>query len=148
VAGLLAKGAGDPVRGRSFVVKNCLNCHQLFGEGEKLAPDLTAVDRKNLDVLLQNIVDPSGIIREGYQQYIVATVDGRILSGLLVENSGGKVTVLDAKGVRTPLRESDVESTRRADSSLMPEGLIDTLNDQELRDFFAYLRSEPGQAAR
>ena len=55
--------------------------------------------------------------------------------------------MLDAKGVRTPLGENEVESTRRADTSLMPEGLLDTLNDQELRDFFAYLRSEPGQAA-
>ena len=146
IAGLLAKGKGDADRGKALVVKNCLNCHQLFGEGERISPDLTAVDRKNLDVLLQNIVDPSAIIREGYQQYVVATTDGRVLSGLLVENSGGKVTVLDAKGVRTPLRESDVETTRRADSSLMPEGLLDVLNDQELRDFFAYLRSEPGQA--
>ena len=88
IAGLLAKGAGDAARGKSLVVKNCLNCHQLFGEGEKFGPDLTAVDRKNLDVLLQNVVDPSSIIREGYQQYVVATVDGRLLSGLLVENSG------------------------------------------------------------
>jgi putative heme-binding domain-containing protein len=146
IAGLLAKGKGDADRGKPLVTKHCLNCHQLFGEGERISPDLTAVDRKNLDVLLQNIVDPSAIIREGYQQYVVATTDGRVLSGLLVENSGGKVTVLDAKGVRTPLRESDVETTRRADSSLMPEGLLDVLNDQELRDFFAYLRSEPGQA--
>ena len=148
IAGLLAKGTGDPARGKSLVTKNCLNCHQLFGEGEKIAPDLTAVDRKNLDVLLQNVVDPSSIIREGYQQYVVATIDGRILSGLLVENSGGKVTVLDAKGVRTPLRENEVETIQRADTSLMPEGLLDTLNDQELRDLFAYLRSEPGQATR
>jgi putative heme-binding domain-containing protein len=144
IAQLLAKGPGDSARGKSLVVKNCLNCHQLFGEGEKLAPDLTVVDRKNLDVLLQNVVDPSGIIREGYQQYVLATTDGRVLAGLLAENSGGKVTVLDAKGVRTPLRENEVESIRRADTSIMPEGILDTLSDQELRDFFAYLRAEPG----
>jgi putative heme-binding domain-containing protein len=148
IARLLAKGTGDLARGKPLVQKNCLNCHQLFGEGEKIAPDLTAVDRRNLDVLLQNIVDPSGIIREGYQQYVVATTDGRILAGLLAENSGGKVTVLDAKGVRTPLRENEVDAIKRADTSLMPEGILDTFNDQELRDFFAYLRSEPGRAAR
>ncbi len=59
------------------------------------------MDRKNLDVLIRNVVDPGGVIREGYQQYVVATVDGRVLSGLLAENGAGKVTVLDAKGVRT-----------------------------------------------
>jgi hypothetical protein len=52
--------------------------------------------------------------------------------------------VLDAKGVRTPLSTKDVESMRRSDTSLMPEGLLDTLSDDELRDFFAYLRVEPG----
>ena len=145
VSQILAKGPGDAARGKPLVAKHCLNCHQLFGEGEKIGPDLTAVDRKNLDVLLQNVVDPSAIIREGYQQYVVATVDGRVLSGLLAENSGGKVTVLDAKGVRTPLREKEVESMTRADTSLMPEGILDPLSDQELRDVFAYLRSEPGQ---
>ena len=76
----------------------------------------------------------------------MATVDGRVLSGLLAENSGGKVTVLDAKGVRTPLRENEVETIKRADTSLMPEGLLDSSHDQELRDVFAYLRSEPAQA--
>jgi putative membrane-bound dehydrogenase-like protein len=148
VSQILAAGKGDPARGKPLVAKVCLNCHQLFGEGEKIGPDLTAVDRKNLDVLLPNVIDPGAVIREGYQQYVVATADGRVLSGLLAENSGGKVTVLDAKGVRTTLREGEAESVSRADASLMPEGILDPLSDQELRDLFAYLRSEPGQTAR
>src|SRR5262249_35004132 len=131
-----------------LVVKTCLNCHQLFREGEKIGPDLTSVDRQNLNVLLPNVIDPSAVIREGYQQYNVATVDGRILSGLLAENSGGKVTVLDAKGVRTPLRETEVAATTASDASLMPEGLLDPFSDQELRDLFAYLRSELGSSQR
>jgi putative heme-binding domain-containing protein len=96
--------------------------------------------------MLPNVVDPGGIIREGFQQYVVATVDGRVLTGILAENSGGKVTVLDAKGVRTPLGEKEVESIQRVDTSLMPEGLLDPLADQEIRDLFAYLRSEPGSS--
>jgi putative heme-binding domain-containing protein len=94
------------------------------------------------------VIDPSAVIREGYQQYNVATGDGRVLSGLLAENSGGKVTVLDAKGVRTPLRETEVAAITSSDASLMPEGLLDTFSDQELRDLFAYLRSEPGSSQR
>lgn len=143
VTQILAKGPGDAARGRPLVKQHCLNCHQLFGEGEKIGPDLTPVDRKNLEVLLPNVVDPSGVIREGFQQYNVATVDGRVLSGLLAESNAEKVTVLDAKGVRTPLRQSEVEDMKRADSSLMPEAILDPLSDQELRDVFAYLRSDP-----
>ena len=55
------------------------------------------------------------------------------------------IIVLDAKGVRTPLQSKEVEAKTPANASLMPEGLLDPLSDQELRDFFAYLRSEPGQ---
>jgi putative heme-binding domain-containing protein len=145
VSQILAKGPGEPARGKPLAAKLCLNCHQLFGEGEKIAPDLTAVDRKNLEILLQNVVDPSAVIREGYQQYVVATRDGRILSGLLAENNAEKITVLDAKGVRTSLQPDEVESVNRADASLMPEGILDPLSDQELRDLFAYLRSEPAR---
>ena len=68
VAGILGKGKGDAARGRPIVAKLCLNCHQFFGEGEKIGPYLTGVDRKTADVLLRNVVDPGGVIREGYQQ--------------------------------------------------------------------------------
>jgi len=140
---ILGRGKGDAGRGKPLVAKHCLTCHTLFNDGAKIGPELTAVDRKNLDVLIQNIVDPSGVIREGYQQYLVATKDGRVLSGLLAENSAEKVTVLDAKGVRTPLRSDEVEQVTRADSSLMPERILDPLSDQDVCDIFAYLRSEP-----
>jgi putative heme-binding domain-containing protein len=142
VSQILGKGTGDPERGKPLVVTNCLNCHQLFGEGAKIGPDLSAMDRKNLEVLLPNVIDPSAVIREGYQQYVVTTMDGRLLSGLLAEDTPEKVTVLDAKGVRTTLRKTDIDSLTRAETSLMPEGILDALSDQELRDLFAYLRSD------
>jgi putative membrane-bound dehydrogenase-like protein len=143
VSQILSKGAGDAGRGEPLAVKHCMNCHQLFGKGEKVGPDLTAADRKNLDVLLMNVIDPSAVIREGYQQYVVKTVDGRVLTGLIVEDTPTKVTILDAKNVRTPLTPKQIDSITRSDVSLMPEGILDPLSDQELRDLFAYLRSEP-----
>lgn len=147
VSQILARQEGDPSRGKPLATKTCLNCHQLFGEGEQIGPDLTAVDRKDLGILLSNVIDPGAVIREGYQQYVVATRDGRILSGLLVESGGGKVTVLDAKGVRTTVGESDVQEISRAESSIMPESLLDRLTDEELADLFAYLRSDPSPKA-
>src|SRR5581483_78301 len=109
VSQMLAKGAGDALRGKPLVAKHCLSCHQLFGEGAKIGPDLTAVDRKNLEVLLPNVIDPGAVIREGFQQFVVTTADGRVLSGLLAENAADRVTVLDAKGVLTTLPRPEVE---------------------------------------
>jgi putative heme-binding domain-containing protein len=114
---ILGKGPGDATRGKPLVVKHCLNCHQLFDEGAKIGPDLTPIDRKNLDVLLPNVFDPSAVIREGYQQYNVVTTDGRIFSGLLAEDTPEKVTVLDAKGVRTTTRQKQIESMARGNVS-------------------------------
>jgi len=148
VSQILAKGKGDAERGKPLVVKHCLNCHKLHDEGATVGPDLTPLDRKNLDVLLPNVIDPSAVIREGYQQYIIATADGRVLSGLLAENTPEKVTVLDAKGMRITLRRKEIESMTRSESSLMPEGILDPLSDQDLRDLFAYLRTEPRRAPR
>jgi putative heme-binding domain-containing protein len=119
-------------------------CHQLFGEGQRVGPDLTAADRKNLDVLLQNVIDPSAVIREGYQQYVVTLQDGRVLSGIIAESSPTTVTLVDAKNVRTVLRRKDIDEQTQAGASLMPEGLLDGLSDPEVRDLFQYLRSEPG----
>jgi putative heme-binding domain-containing protein len=143
VGQILAKGTGDLVRGKALITKQCLNCHELFGEGAKIGPDLTAADRKNLEVLLPNIIDPSAIIREGYEPYVVAMVDGRVLTGLLADKSPATITIVDAQGVRTTLRQNEIDTIARADSSLMPEGIIDGLTDQDLCDAFAYLRSEP-----
>jgi putative heme-binding domain-containing protein len=143
VAQILARQKGDPGRGKSIAARACLNCHRLFGEGAQIGPDLTGADRKDLDVLLSNVVDPGAVIREGYQQYLVATKDGLVLTGLLAESGGGKVVILDAKGIRTSVLDSEAQEIRRAEASLMPEGLLDPLTDEELADLFAYLRSDP-----
>lgn len=140
---VLAKGTGDAQRGRVLGTKLCLNCHQLFGQGQKVGPDLSGADRKNLSVLLRNVIDPGAIIREGYQNYVVATFDGRILTGVLAESTADVVTILDAKNVRTNLMKSQIDEMVPSEASLMPEGILDSLSDQEIRDLFEFIRSEP-----
>jgi putative heme-binding domain-containing protein len=144
VAEVLSRGKGEAALGKQLAARHCLICHQLFGEGQRVGPDLTAADRKNLDVLLPNVIDPSAVIREGYQQYIVTLTDGRVLSGLIAEQSPATVTLVDARNARTVIPRKDIDELTQADTSLMPEGLLDELSDQELRDLFQYLRSEPG----
>jgi putative heme-binding domain-containing protein len=89
------------------------------------------------------VFDPSAIIREGYQQYVVATVDGLVLTGLLAESSPESITVLDAKNVRTVIPRGKIEEMKPSEASLMPEGILDATTEQDLRDLFQYLRSEP-----
>jgi putative membrane-bound dehydrogenase-like protein len=145
VSRLLAKGTGDMARGKLLSQKHCQNCHQLFGEGQKVGPDLTAVDRKNLRILLQNVVDPSSVIREGFGQYVVETKDGLVLSGLIAESNAASITLLDAKNVRTTIPREKIEEMKASEASVMPESLLEPLSDQEIRDLFQFLQSEPGK---
>jgi putative membrane-bound dehydrogenase-like protein len=139
----LGRGTGNATTGKAIFTKTCAVCHTLFGEGGKVGPDLTTADRKNRGAMLTNIVDPSGYIRPEYLAYNVTTADGRRLSGLVAESSGETVTlvnVVNDQPQKTVLARGDIEQMAASPVSLMPEKMLDTLSDQEVRDLFAYLQ--------
>jgi putative heme-binding domain-containing protein len=144
---ILAKGKGDATSGKPLVLQHCGKCHQLFGEGNKIGPDLTGVDRKNLSVLLSNVVDPSSVVRPEFVAYTAETADGLVVNGLQSDSTADSVTLLDGRNVRTTLARAELESLTAMSTSLMPERILDPLTDQELRDLFAYLQSEGPAAA-
>src|SRR5262249_34863831 len=72
-------GAGSPYEGQKGFTMTCAVCHKLFGQGGQIGPDLTAYKRDDLDVMLLNIVNPSAEIREGFENYLLTTKDGRNL---------------------------------------------------------------------
>jgi putative membrane-bound dehydrogenase-like protein len=138
----LRAGAGDARPGRELFRKHCAVCHRLFGEGETIGPDLTHANRKDRDYLLVSIVDPSALIRKEHVSYVVQTTDGRILTGLMVAQTPGSITLVGAKNERTTLAREKIESIQESPVSLMPENLLRQLKPQEVRDLFAYLQSE------
>src|SRR6185295_7822589 len=99
----------------------------LFGEGNTIGPELTGADRKNVDWLLSQIVDPSAFIRPEYVNHNVEMKDGRSFTGLLVESGDSAFTLLDAQNQRTVLNRAEVKEVRVSEISLMPEGLLEPL---------------------
>jgi putative membrane-bound dehydrogenase-like protein len=136
----LRAGAGDLASGRALFRKHCASCHRLFGEGHAVGPDLTHANRKDRDWLLVSIVDPGAVIRKEYLSYVVHTTDGRVLTGLLAEQTVGRVTLLAANAERTTIARTRIESMRESPVSLMPENLLKGLKPQELRDLFRFLQ--------
>jgi putative heme-binding domain-containing protein len=132
--------AADPIRGRRRFIQTCAACHTLFGQGGKIGPDLTGSQRTNLDYLLENIVDPSAIVAPPYRMSTIALADGRVLNGIVVGQSGSTLT-LQTPTERSTVNRADVESIRKSDLSLMPDGLLDVLPEKEVRDLVAYLMS-------
>ena len=121
--------------------QQCARCHTLFGKGGKLGPDLTTFRRDDLETMLLNIVNPSAEIREGFAGSILAVNDGRILSGVIVEQDKNAVVLRDTDGHDRTLDRAAIDAIQSSEKSLMPEGLLDSLPAQQVRDLFAYLRS-------
>lgn len=136
---VLAAGKGDAAAGKVHFATRCANCHQLFGEGLTIGPDLTGYERQNPDFWIPSILNPSLELREGYLNYVASMKDGRKVIGLMVEQSPRTVTLKDLAGQVSLLDRSGIETLEASPISLMPPGLLVGLGDEELRDLFAYL---------
>lgn len=137
---IIEAGTGDPYKGEAAFMQRCAACHTLFHKGGNIGPNLTSYQRDDLGTMLISIVDPSAEIREGFQNYMLKTKDGRTLSGFLSDNDAEVVALrgLDGQDIRVP--RSDIAELEAMPTSIMPDGLLEGMKDQELRDFFAYLR--------
>jgi putative heme-binding domain-containing protein len=140
-----ALGQADTSHGRQLFTKACASCHILFGEGGKVGPDITGSNRANLDYLLGNVIDPSAVLGKDYRMTVIATVDGRVISGLVQNETDSALTVRTINDtVLVP--KNDVEVRQLSELSLMPEKLLDDFKPEEVRDLIAYLAS-PTQVA-
>jgi putative membrane-bound dehydrogenase-like protein len=141
LARLIQTGPGIPKPGKQVFDRQCARCHTLFNSGGKVGPDLTTYRRDDLEAMLRNIVNPSAEIREGFQTQVLAVADGRVLSGVLVEQNQNVMVLRVGDGTEIAVPRNEIDTMRVAPSSLMPEGLLRDLSDQQVRDLFAYLRS-------
>ncbi len=125
-------------QGRSIFQKACSSCHKMYGEGGTSGPDLTGSGRDNLDYLLQNILDPSGLVPAGYRLSEIAMKDGRLLSGVITIRSPKTMTIQTPTAI-VVVDLNDVEETRSTELSLMPEGLLQNLKANEVIDLIGFL---------
>ena len=136
---VLAAGQADLAAGRTIFKQTCASCHTLFGEGGKVGPELTGYERDNLDFLLPAIVDPSLAIREEFTAFNITTKDDESLTGFITENKPQSVTLMDPTGHAIVIAREQIQSLQASRVSLMPEGLLDALSEQQIRDLLRYI---------
>jgi putative membrane-bound dehydrogenase-like protein len=132
--------AADLNRGRQVFAKTCASCHRLFDDGAKIGPDLTGSQRANLDYVLENTVDPNAQVAREYRVTRFVLTNGRTIDGLVVKDDAAAVTI------QTPTEQlivpqAEIEQREAKENSLMPEGLLETLTREQVRDLVAYLAS-------
>lgn len=131
--------AADKSNGRALFAKSCQNCHQLYGEGQKIGPDLTGANRSNMDYLLDNIVSPSSVVDKDFRMTLLLLEDGRIVSGLVTGENDNAITIQTATELVTLDKETVVQR-KVTEKSPMPDGLLDQMSATEIRDLVGYLR--------
>ncbi len=94
---------------------------------------------------MTSLVDPSRQIRKEYQSQTIALRDGRVLTGLVIEEDDRTLTLIDGNRQKTVVPRDGVEEARVSEVSLMPEGLLDKLTDGQIRDLFRYIQSSGGR---
>jgi putative membrane-bound dehydrogenase-like protein len=132
--------AANPANGRGLFAKSCAACHKLFGEGGDVGPELTGSQRANLDYVLENVLDPNAVVPGEYRMTAFYLTDGRVVTGLVRRETPQAVTVRTANE-EIVIPKGDIELRKATPNSVMPEGLLDQLKDDEVRDLVAYLAS-------
>ncbi len=128
----------------AFATAQCLKCHRFGGEGAATGPDLTGTgNRFAPNDVLEAILHPSKVISDQYRPTEFITKSRTLISGQVESDDGTTLTIranpLSNETVK--LKKSDIAKQRPARLSLMPEGLVDTLSEEEILDMIAYLRS-------
>ncbi len=140
-----AIAAADPAAGRGHFQMLCAGCHQMFGEGGKIGPELTGSQRTNLEYLLENIIDPSAAVSKDYQMNIIRLKSGQTLSGFISSQADETLTI-QSINEQVVVRKTEIAEQTQSPLSIMPEGLLQILPKEKVRELIAYL-SSPHQVA-
>jgi putative heme-binding domain-containing protein len=142
----------DKLRGRDFDrgrqmfgAANCFACHRFDNQGGAVGPDLTALSgRFSARDILESVVEPSKVISDQYAAVTILTLDGRVVTGRIVNLAGDAFRVSENMldpGNLTSVDRKQIDEIVPSKLSMMPQGLLDTLNEEEVLDLMAYLLS-------
>jgi putative heme-binding domain-containing protein len=128
-----------------FAAANCFACHRFGNDGGAVGPDLsTLAGRFSARDILESVLEPSRVISDQYAAVTVTTTSGKVITGRVVNYKGKSMQIntnmLDPGATEGVIRD-EIESMETSKVSMMPTGLLNTLNEAELLDLFAFLLS-------
>ena len=143
--------SGDVARGKKLFSAEslgCAKCHaatatQPGGGGPSLAD---AGKRFSVAYLVESVLAPNKVISPVFKSSTIETTDGKVLTGLVVTETGEKLELLMPDTKRVSINKADIEARKLTDISAMPQGVVKT--PEELRDVITYLLSNPTDAGK
>ena len=110
----------------------------MFGEGGKVGPDLTGGNRTNLNYVLENVLDPSATLAKSYRSSLFVLEDGRLIIGVVLQETDRIVSV-QTKDEIVKLDKDTIEDRKLSNQSLMPDGLLTPLTEDQKVDLIGWL---------
>ncbi|HUY93466.1 MAG TPA: PVC-type heme-binding CxxCH protein [Pirellulales bacterium] len=129
----------DGQRGRKVVERECLTCHRLGDKGYEVGPNLLTIKHRTAEEILTHVLDPNREVPPNFLEYVCALDDGRILTGVIAEETATSITLRRPQGVQETILRQNIEELSNTGHSLMPEGLEQKVNLQEMADVLAFL---------
>ena len=138
--------SGDALRGQRIFFDEagvaCSKCHSIGGSGGTVGPDLTLIGAQfPRATLIEHVLEPSKVVREGYQQVLIETRDGEVYSGLIKAETADALTIVSSDARAQSIPKSTIVSRTMSKLSLMPEGLHQGLTLEQFTDLIAFLES-------
>jgi putative heme-binding domain-containing protein len=145
----LVKRRGDPARGKELFagVGACAKCHKVGGEGKEVGPDLSEIGSKlSKEAMYVSILDPNAGVSFNYETWVARTLDGTVLSGVLVSQTDDAIELKTAEAIVHLLPRDKIDELKKLPTSLMPADLQKQLQAQNLVDIVEYLTTlkKPG----
>lgn len=129
----------DLAKGQLVFQRTCGSCHKMYGEGGVIGPDLTGSNRAKVDYLLFNVLEPSGEIQDDYKLVVITSRDGRTYSGNVTAENERQITMRIVGQEAMVINKSNIQSREVMPVSMMPNGLFETLSNEEIVDLVGFL---------
>jgi putative membrane-bound dehydrogenase-like protein len=150
ISSKIKNGPGYARAGIKIYEENCGKCHVHLGIGRQVGPEMTGLNRKDRWDFVTNVVDPSRSVLPEYTGTtftILGEDDGlgvseQTITGFMLRESDAEIMLIDSAGTEMVVPRDKVKSMEPMALSVMPEGLVSDMSDQELRDLFAFIQAD------
>jgi putative heme-binding domain-containing protein len=137
-AGVLS--GGDAAQGRLIFEKNCSTCHEVGGIGHQVGPNLASMINRGAESVLFNVLAPNAEIDPRFMEYIIATTDGQVISGVVAGETPTAVTIRGPENKVITVLRVDIDDIHSTGKSLMPEGLEKIIDKKSMASLIAFLQ--------
>jgi len=132
---------GDAARGKAVFKSICAKCHRLDGMGAEVGPDLATVQNQPKQMLLTDILMPSKSIAQGFEAYVVETVSGSTIDGVIGPQTPTSIALRHEDGKEDVIQRKDIKQMYVTNLSAMPGDLEKQIDVQQMADLLEYLKA-------